>query len=107
MQSGLGHHNLVYYIQIQGKQALESRQLAKRLQELLPIRLKEIRNDLRNGRKIGVAERHALVDQRFLDYITEMIEVSGHSMESKVQFETHRMLIKARQSLRGLRFRTH
>jgi hypothetical protein len=94
------HNELLHYISSQGKAAFEGRQLAKRLRDLLPLRMKKIKDEWRRSHRPGRAEREALADQRLLDHIDELVLILGDSHESRVQYETHSMLIKARQSLR-------
>ena len=100
MDTGKSHEELVHYIQSQGKAAYDGRQLVKRLRKLLPSRLKEIKDSWRKSYSSGKAERRALVDQRFLDHISEMVDVLEEANERRVTYETYGMLLKARQSLR-------
>ena len=83
--------------------ALENRQVASRLRELLPVRFMEMRRlHEQKERSVGHAERRALVDERFTKHLDELLEVSGSAYTARVEYETHVMLIQARQSLRGL-----
>ena len=92
--------------------SLESRQVAKRLGALLPARFQDLRRDharaakhRRNadGAASAAAERLALTDPRYLKYVEELTQVSGQAAEARVQYETHVMLFKARQTLGGFR----
>ncbi len=75
--------------------AQEARQVARRLGDLLPLRLRDIRRE-----KAGSAERHALVDPRYVAILEELNDVSGQALAARIQYETHTMLFQARQSLR-------
>lgn len=81
--------------------ALETRQVAKRLNGLLPSRFRELKREhARQSRSAGVAERLALTDPRYVTYLEELSGIAGTAAEARVQYETHAMLYKARQSLR-------
>lgn len=82
-------------------QAMESRQVARRLEDLLPSRLAEIRRA--HGRRGGDGERVALTDPRYLEALEELGDISAQAVLARVQYETHSMLFKARQSLRTQR----
>jgi hypothetical protein len=81
--------------------AMESRQVAKRLADLLPSRLAELKRE--HGRRGADAERLALTDPRYLQAIEELGDVSGKAAQARINYETHAMLYKARQSLRAHR----
>lgn len=83
--------------------AMETRQIAKRLRELLPARLRDIKRDhIRRGDAMGSkAERLALTDPRYLQTIEELAEINFRARMARVQWETHSMLFKARQSIRA------
>ncbi len=81
--------------------ALETRQVAKRLNGLLPSRFGELKREhARGSRSAGAAERRALTDPRYVEYLEELSNIAGSAAEARVQYETHAMLYKARQSLR-------
>ncbi len=81
--------------------ALETRQVAKRLNGLLPSRFGELKREhARRTRSAGVAERLALTDPRYVAYLEELSSIAGGAAEARVQYETHSMLYQARQSLR-------
>lgn len=81
--------------------AMETRQVAKRLNGLLPARFSELKREhARQTRSAGVAERMALTDPRYVSYLEELSSIAFSAAEARVQYETHAMLYKARQSLR-------
>lgn len=80
--------------------AMEARQVSKRLNDLLPLRFGEIKRGYSRA-KNGNAERQALTDLTYLSYLDELVEVSNRAREARVQYETHTMLFKARQTLRA------
>lgn len=84
------------------KTAMESRQVARRLTDLLPTRFQELRREHARRRE-GHAERLALTDPRYVRAIEELSEVNAEAIQSRIQYETHAMLFKARQSLRSHR----
>ena len=84
-------------------EAMESRQVARRLADLLPSRLRRIRQDLSSPAKGSQAERLALTDERYVEALDELGDVSGRSVLARIQYETHSMLFQARQSLRSQR----
>lgn len=84
------------------KTAMESRQVARRLSDLLPARFQEIKRE-HARRQTGHAERMALTDPRYINALEELGEVSGQAIISRVQYETHSMLYKAQQTLRSNR----
>jgi hypothetical protein len=83
-----------------GADAMEARQVAMRLNTLLPSRFRDIKRTHGGG---ATAERRALTDPRYLEYLEELANVSCQATEARIQYETHAMLFKARQSLRAFR----
>ena len=100
MKVSISHLELVYYIQKQGREAFEGRQFAKRLKTLLPMRLESIKKEIQGRLPSGRARYRALVDKRFLGHIEELVEISSNAVEARMQYETHKMLVQARKSLR-------
>jgi hypothetical protein len=67
---------------------------------LLPTRYRELKWEHSRGRGASAkTERHALVDPRYQALVTELTEMSYAAMLARVEYETHTMLYKARQSL--------
>ena len=91
---------LMHFVRSEAKAAHEGRQIVARLRSLLPLRLKEIKKRWRGSRSAGAAERFALVDKTYLGHVNELLQIKGDAHHSFVQYETHRMLLLARQSLR-------
>ncbi len=85
--------------------ATEARQIAQRLRQLLPARLLELKREhTRRSDVMGSkADRLALTDPRYLDSIEQLAEINARARMARVQYETHSMLFKARQSLRAFR----
>ena len=81
------HDRLMIVLRDYSREAIENRQVSRRLKDLLPRRLKEIHNRHRSAdRTAGAAERLALTSK------------SAH--EARIQYETHMMLFEARRTLR-------
>ena len=84
-----------------GTTAMESRQVARRLHELLPMRFAELKREHVRRHRPAEAERLALTDERYLKHLEELNEVSSAAARARVEYETHAMLYKARQTLRA------
>lgn len=100
MNLQLSHEMLVKRIARNAGVSLECRQVAKRLRELLPTRLqtlKERYRDLTAAR----AQRQSLVDPDFVAHVEELVTMRHNALEARVQYETHVMLVQARQTLRA------
>jgi hypothetical protein len=98
------HEQLVRQIQKFGADARESRQVYKRLTPLLPDRLRSIAAGLKaNGQGPAACARLALVSDELKSHIDDIVEIGASSLESRIQYETHMMLIDARRTLRALR----
>jgi|GEM_PF-3543757 len=88
---------LVELIRRHGTRSRENLQVADRLRNLLPQILRSLK---RGHQSRGAdAERHALNDPTYRERIEEYLEVYSEGLQSKVQSETHRMLLQAWQSL--------
>ncbi len=84
--------------------AMESRQVASRLRDLLPVRFNDIkRHHYMHRKSVGKAERFALTDQHFVAHVNELVEMSFDALQARVLYETHVMLVQARQSLNAAR----
>src|SRR5687767_5499545 len=95
-----------------GQEARESRQIARRLHDLLPRRFRELKREhaaehdhpgAARRRGGAVADRMTLTDERYLEHIDEMCAIQARAREARIQYETHMMLFEARRSLRALR----
>jgi hypothetical protein len=96
------HDQLVRQIQKFGQDSREHRQVYKRLNQLLPDRMKELASRHRvKGLGASESDRQALVSDEFVAHLQEISHVGALSMAARIQFETHLMLIDARQSLRA------
>jgi len=86
-----------------GEEAMNNRQVAKRLRALLPTRYLEIKRDHRQrGLPPSAADRQALIDPRYTDFIQELNAMTFAAHQARIEYETYSMLYKARQSLRYL-----
>lgn len=85
-----------------GAAAMEARQVSKRINTLLQSRFMELKREHCRQHSAMKAERIALADDRFEAFINETAEISYQATLSRIQYETHAMLYRARQSLRGL-----
>lgn len=98
------HDQLVRKIQQFGADAREYRQVYRRLSQLLPDRLKSLASQHRS-RGLGPSDsaRAAFASAEFTNHIDEVVDFGASSMEARIQYETHMMLIDARRTLRALR----
>ena len=95
---------LISTIRAQAESGFEARQVVKRLQQLLPVRLKELKKRLaRTHGKMALSERHALISGGYIDHIEEVVEIHHQALQSRIQYETHIMLFQARQTLSRLK----
>ena len=103
MNLRLPHERLSAAIGIFAGTAMETRQVAQRLRQLLPARLLELKRDhTRRSNAMGAkADRLALTDERYLSSVDELTEITARARTARIQYETHAMLYKARQSLRA------
>lgn len=98
------HEKLLRVIQRESQRALNSRQVARRLESLLPKRFREICRALRGQvAKAAAAERLALCDDSYLNFVEEFVSIQGEAIAGRVQYETHMMLFEARRTLRKAR----
>jgi hypothetical protein len=86
-------------IRTHAQSAMEGRQVWRRLSALLPSRLQQIRQSVDHHRRARAALQ-ALASPEYTHHINELVSVSGGARSAKVQYETHMMLLQARQSLR-------
>ena len=89
-----------------GREASESRQVTRRLEDLLPTRLRILQQSLplyqeKLGRQKALLQALCHVDYRA--YIEELIRTSGEARRSRVEYETHLMMLEAQRTLRQLR----
>jgi len=104
----MAQEKLTRAIQSHAQEALKSRQVARRLEALLPVRLKDVerhfrqiqKNEVVNRAPVAGAQRRALCDKAYLDFIQEYADIHGDAIARRIQYETHLMLFEARRSLR-------
>jgi hypothetical protein len=79
----------------------EFRQVARRLEKVLPQRLREIELKYRRRHSAGRAQRLALADKSYEAYIDQYCDVAADALRDRILWETHCQLVAARQSLRA------
>lgn len=84
-----------------GRKLKESRQVKARLKELLPTRLAQLKSRHRKECRAAEAQRRALTDPIYHGHIEELLQVSRTQMLNQIEYDSHRMLWQARQSLRA------
>tara|TARA_B100001964_G_scaffold228903_1_gene280592 strand:- start:74 stop:385 length:312 start_codon:yes stop_codon:yes gene_type:complete len=86
-----------------GKEAADNRQVAKRLQTLLPERFKKIKEEYYHKKySPGKSQRLALLDKRYLKFVTEYTNLAATAHKKKILWQTYTMLYQARQSTNNL-----
>jgi hypothetical protein len=96
----MAHEKLIRSIQRHAQSAMNARQVSRRLEALLPLRLKEVERRFRGNIPAAEAHREALCDKTYLDFVEEYASIHGDAILGRVQYETHMMLFEARRSLR-------
>ena len=84
-----------------GRVALATGQVARRLDKLLPARVRELIAVHRGPRRAAQAERIALADGAYAGLVHELVQMRAAGCEARIQYETHLMLVEARRSLRA------
>ncbi len=97
MRKNLSQDQLSTEIKENARISFDSRQLAERLAKLLPSRLIQVRATISQS-GTGSSVREALTHPDYLSAIDELCKVRHIWSESRVAYETHVMLFKARQS---------
>ena len=99
----MSHETLTHRIRKYANIATDAHQVAKRLHQLISVRLNQYRSGYLLENKASKARRLALVDPRYQAVIEEYIKISGYAMEARMRWETHLMLLEARRSLQSFR----
>ena len=96
------HDHLVRKIHQFGADAREHRQVYRRLSQLLPDRWKTLVTQHR-ARGLGPSDsaRAAFVSDEFTGHIDEIVAFGASTLEARIQYETHIMLIDARRTIRA------
>lgn len=98
------HDHLIQNIRRFGQESREARQVYRRLHQLLPDRIYLIAKSKGGSYPSGAKNmRLALASEEIHQLINEIVEVGANSLEARIQFETHMMLIDARRTLRRMR----
>ncbi len=103
MDTKTPHEKLIVNVRDFSRTAWDHQQVVQRMRKLLPERLRSLKNGHRSGRKAAQAERQALNDENYLNFLNEYLVVYGDAMEARIQYETHMMLLEARKTLRVFR----
>jgi hypothetical protein len=85
---------------IHSLELVETRQVLRRLYQLLPRRLADIENQYRKEYSAGKAKRRALLDAGYRAHLDEIVEIRYRLEKMKVQWDTQVKRIQTRQSLR-------
>jgi hypothetical protein len=87
----INKNNLAQRLRDLGTQKNTARQIANRLEELLPKRLKAIQMDYEKKfpKKKGKALRLSLMDQTYRDYLDEIAQAKAFALENQIKWETH------------------
>ena len=96
IQSQLDKEQLAHQIAHWGQELLRERQVYSRLQHLLPARYAETVKRIRHTHDAGKARRLALMDPSYLAYIEELNDLGSNILKIKVQWDTHRLLYRAK-----------
>lgn len=103
----LHHTDLMDRITAAGRKAAESRQISRRLVELLPLRLRDIKSRYRrryDDWSATRAERLALSDAEYIGYVEEVALLKHQAISARIEYETLMLVFEARRSLRRSRF---
>lgn len=87
---------------IQSMELVETRQVLRRLYQLLPRRFSDIEKQYRKEFSGGKSRRLALLDGRYRAYLDEIVEMRYQLERMKVQWDIQVKRIQTRQSLRHL-----
>lgn len=71
------------------------------MKKLLPDSIQTLKAVHRRDNSAAKAERLASNDPEYLDLIHRYITIFQRGLEARIQLETHRMLLSARQTMRG------
>ncbi|NRA65597.1 MAG: hypothetical protein HRU19_14005 [Pseudobacteriovorax sp.] len=81
----------------------QNKQLAARFRELKRPKIGQIASKYRSQHKAHISTIRAYLDEEYQEFLNELINISTSRNKAKVEYETHKMLIQARQSLRLFR----
>ncbi|SMF47203.1 hypothetical protein [Pseudobacteriovorax antillogorgiicola] len=95
------HFLLKERIRTEARHSREAYQVVLRMKKLLPDSLKALKSCHRTGNSAAQAERLALTDPDYQTSIEEYLTIYQQGLESRIQWETHKMLLAARQSLQA------
>ena len=84
-----------------GQNHLETRQICRRLYDLLPMRLKQLKDQHVGNLAAGQAERRALTSPEYKNAIEEYVNIAAQYRRQRVRFEILMMKKNAERSLRS------
>lgn len=99
MNLHLHHIDLVATIRRFGRHMVASQQVVRRLRRLIATLPCPPRQE---GPELGRRQARQFLQPSYPKLVDEYLAVEGERLEAKVQYDTHMMLLKARQSLRAL-----
>lgn len=93
-----------------GEVARSARQVWKRLERLLPNRLRSLQTSHELFRRRGSRTRallYALTDPVYAQHVDELLETSTIARKARIEYETALMMIEAHRTLRYARRQRH
>tara|TARA_Y100000991_G_scaffold199223_1_gene170812 strand:+ start:439 stop:747 length:309 start_codon:yes stop_codon:yes gene_type:complete len=90
---------LIHRIKVLGQEHVQAKQVAKRLDTLLPVRFEKIKDTYRENYRPGKSHRLSLVDKNYIFHVKEYCQLSSQAFEKKILCEIHMSLFLMRQSI--------
>lgn len=100
MNTRIPHSDLLHTIKRHGRLLVDSQQIVRRLRQLIRTMPCPPKGDSATPSRRQVRQ---FLSSAYPGLIDEYVAVQADRLEAKVQYDTHLMLLKARQSLRALR----
>ena len=91
MEFSLNRNEMRRRVIEQGQAAIEARQVARRMRELLQARLQQLLSEHRKQGSVAQARRKALTDPRYRDYIEQVVDVCSKAQAARIRHETYLM----------------
>ena len=98
MDIHISKQKLINLVTKLGAEQAKTRQVAKRLKELLPTRLDQMKRKYQKNFSASKALRLALRDPQYLKYLKEYLDLSEKAQHKRILWETHNMLYHARKT---------
>lgn len=99
MNLHIHHSDLIAKIRRHGRNLVATQQVVRRLRRLISTLPCPPRQE---GAEPGRRQARQFLQPSYPKLVDEYISVERDRLEAKVQYDTHMMLLKARQSLRAL-----